>query len=307
MRHALRLAHAASSLLLRARPLRHRLSRPTVAHRLKSALAVVFTVLVATGLAAAPAQAQSERTLSRTFDDFAADGSITVETHAGAVRVTAWDRNAVQVDVRLEGSEQQVTNTDVRFNASGSTLTVESDFDALESEGLFSFFGGGDPDRPDTFYTLRVPRTARLSIDVFSATVETEGLRADLEIDAFSSTMRVRGHEGEVRADSFSGDLVVEDLTGNVVFDTFSGEGEIRFAQITGDCQMDSFSGDVTMYLPRDASFDVDLEGFSGDLQSEFETTNLRQDDDGTRGTVGGGGPRIRFDTFSGDLRLRAL
>jgi hypothetical protein len=67
------------------------------------------------------------------------------------------------------------------------------------------------------------------------------------------------------------------------------------------DSHFDTFSGDVALFLPPDAGFEVvGKEDLFGDLASEFA---LRADEG--RRIAGDGGPRLEVDTFSGDLHLR--
>jgi hypothetical protein len=44
----------------------------------------------------------------------------------------------------------------------------------------------------------------------------------------------------------------------------------------------------------------------SGDLDSDFALDNVETEGNEYRGSVNGGGPRIRFETFSGDLEIRS-
>ena len=259
-------------------------------------------------LAAAPAQAQdATRTVSETVD-LDADGSVSLKAFTGSIEITTWDRESVDIEVRIEGDDQELVDmTAIRIDGSGRRVTIETDYDDVEDEqkfmGLFNF---GDADKPATHYTIQMPRGADLSIEDFSSKINVSDLQADLSINTFSSTIRLRGIEGRLSAETFSSSFRADEVRGSIDFETFSGDATIRFAALTGDSQFESFSGDVELYLPEDATFDLDAEmGMSGSLESDFDLTVNSSGDNEQRGRVGEGGPEIAFETFSGDLELR--
>jgi DUF4097 and DUF4098 domain-containing protein YvlB len=258
-------------------------------------------------LAPSSAQAQATRTINETVN-LGADGEVELDTFSGAITVTTWDRSAVQIDVRIEGDEQELVDaTQIRIDGSGDRVTIETDYDELEEDRFLGIFSmGGDKDRPPTFYTIRMPATATLSIDDFSSEIEITGLRNGLELETFSSRVMLDDIEGEIDAETYSSDFEARNLAGSIRFETFSGDATISMRSIDDECRFESFSGDVELLLPADAAFDLDLDmGMSGDLDSEFSMDAVETEGNEYRGSVNGGGPRLRFSTFSGDLELR--
>lgn len=267
-----------------------------------------WTALLVTALLLMPsaAQAQASRTVSETIN-LDRDGEVQLEAFTGAITVTTWDRAAVQIDVRIEGDEQEhVDATRIAIDGSGSRVTIETDYDELEDRFLGIFDMGGDKDRPATFYTIQMPATAELSIEDFSSDIEVTGLRSGLELETFSSPVRLEDIEGRVDAETYSSDFEASNIAGSMRFETFSGDATISMRAIDDECRFESFSGDVELLLPADAAFDLDLDmGMSGDLDSDFSMGSVETEGNEYRGAVNGGGPRIRFSTFSGDLELR--
>lgn len=249
-------------------------------------------------------QAQATRTVSETVN-LDRDGHVRLSAFTGAIDITTWDRADVQIDVRIEGDEEDVDATRIRIDGNDRELRIETDYDAVERR-LLGFINMGSGDRPATYYTIRMPATAALSIEDFSSEIDVTGLRADLAIETFSSPVTLRDIEGSVHAETYSSDLEAHDLAGDLHVETFSGDATVALRRLDGNCQFESFSGDLALYLPADAGFDLDAEfGMNGDLQADFALASVRADGNEYRGAVQGGGPRIRFETFSGDLALR--
>jgi DUF4097 and DUF4098 domain-containing protein YvlB len=257
-------------------------------------------LLLGASLLAANAHAQS-RTVQRTVD-LDRDGSVSVSTFSGAVNVTTWDRASAEVKVRVDGETQEsVDRTEIRIDGGGARLDIEADFDDVnESDWSRS------TDVPDTDITIRMPQSAELETKVFSADVTVAGLDGDLEVNAFSGRIEVDGIGGELRVDVYSGDLTATGVRGPVRYSSFSGDADVSMDVLGEDCSFSTFSGDATVTLARSAAFDLRADtGMSGSLRADFDVDDLRTDD-GYRGAINGGGPRLEFDTFSGDFRLRA-
>lgn len=267
-----------------------------------------WTALLVTALLLVPSavQGQASRTVSETVS-LDRDGEVELEAFTGAITVTTWDRAAVQIDVRIEGEEQELVDaTRIEIDGSGSRVTIKTNYDELEDRFLGLFNMGSDGDRPPTFYTIQMPATAELSVDDFSSEIEITGLRNGLELETFSSAVMLDDIEGEVDAETYSSDFEARNLAGSIRFETFSGDATIAMRSIDDECRFESFSGDVELLLPTDAAFDLDLDmGMSGDLDSEFSMDAVSTEGNEYRGSVNGGGPRVRFSTFSGNLELR--
>lgn len=273
--------------------------------RLYSLSAFLLAFLAAFLLSTA-AHAQATRTVTRTVE-LSPDGHLLLDTYKGRMDVSTWDRDAVQVEVQLEADEQElVDNTEVRFESSSRRLEISEEVSEENRSFLQRLFGSGGRKHPAAYYTIRMPRTAQLTIDAYSSDIRVADLEGDLTLDTYSGDAEVQGLGGRISADTYSGDVRVENAGGAAEIDTYSGDAEISFRVLTGSSSFDSYSGDVTLYLPARAGFELvaDL-GRGGDLEADFPTDALRVDDNEFRGIVGEGGPRLQFDTYSGDLRLR--
>ena len=246
-------------------------------------------------IAALPLAAHAqERSLERTFS-LGAGGSVELSTFSGEVVVSTWDRDEVDVQVRIAGEPDAVDKTKIVFQETRRSVSIETNFDDLEDPGMLR--DRDDISPPDTYFTLRIPRTAALELNAFSADIDVADLGSDVSIEAFSSDVEADGVDGAFSVDIFSGDVEATGLRGAVEVNSFSSSIDLSFGALTDDVDVETFSGGATLRLPRDAGFELDTDlGMSGDLDTAFDITN---------GEANGGGPRIAFKTFSGYLSLR--
>ena len=269
------------------------------------------------------AHAQASRTVNRTFD-LAAGGTVMLDTYKGRVDVQTWDRDQARVQITIEGEKQaNVDDTRIRFDSGADRLEIETDYDELDgNKTLFGLFTLGSVDRPSTDYTLTVPRAATLAVDTYSAATSVARLEGPLRFDGYSASLTVDRLTGALRADTYSGSVEVsraegpmevdtysgqlqaDSVAGSVQFSTYSGSATLGFAALTDDCSFDSYSGDVSVTLP--ANTGAVVETTEDALETDLPVRLEQMGDDRIRATIGDGGPRLRFDTYSGTLSVRA-
>lgn len=265
-------------------------------------LFVAFLFFTSLVLFVQPVEAQTSRTVTRQFE-FGPDGHVELDTFSGEINVTGWDQNTVDVEARIEGEDAEfVDKTALQFDERPGRLVIKADYDDVEDTQQFlGLFNIGNVERPDVHFTIRMPRSTRLTVDDFSSEISVMGLDADVSLDTFSSSVHLRDLDGTFDLETFSGSVDGENLRGRVRLETFSGDVRLTMSELTVDSQFETFSGDIELTLPADAAFELvgDDDTF-GELNSEFAL----KIQDGRR-IAGQGGVEIDVESFSGDLQLR--
>jgi hypothetical protein len=242
-------------------------------------------VLIAT--AAGILSAADSKDIHRAFP-LDSRGHVTIDTYKGSIRVSTWDRNEIDVAVRIEEDgeifAQSVKRADVRFDASPSDVRITS-------ENQWTFFPV-DGVAPLYHYTVRMPRTASLRIKDYKSDSDISDLAADFEVQTYKGSVQLRNHAGGLTVNTYKGDIRAE------------------FAAVTAPVRIDTYKGSVDLRIPRDSHFDLstDLGRRGGDPDNDFaqyvRTSNSR--DRIHRSQVNGGGPEVRLRSYKGEFRLRA-
>ena len=239
------------------------------------------------GTAAGILAAADSKDIHRTFP-LDSRGHVTIDTYKGSIRVSTWDRNEIDVAVRIEEDgdvfAQGVSRADVRFDASPSDIRITS-------RNQWSFFLV-DGVAPLYRYTVRMPRTATLRIKDYKSESDISDLSAGLQFETYKGSLRLRNHAGALTVNTYKGDIRAE------------------LAAVTEPVRIETYKGSIDLGMPRDARFDLstDLGRRRGDPDSDFarfvRTANLR--DRTQRSQVNGGGPEVRVRSYKGEFRLRA-
>ena len=245
-------------------------------------LRCLVLIATATGILSA----SDSKDIHRTFP-LDSRGHVTIDTYKGSIHVSTWDRNEVDVAVRIEEDgdvfAQPVKRADVRFDASAIDLRITSN-------NQWSFVLDGVA--PLYRYTIRMPRTASLRIKDYKSDSEISDLSGDLQFDTYKGSVQLKNHSG------------------GLTVNTYKGEVRADFAAITAPVRVDTYKGDIELRMPRDSRFDLstDLGRRGSDPDNDFaryvRTSNWR--DRTHRSQVNGGGPEVRVRSYKGEFRLRA-
>jgi hypothetical protein len=251
----------------------------------------VFTFLIIlTFVLTQSSLAQKTREEEKTFE-MAKDGYVSIDTYKGSIDVETWDKAEVYVQVKIEADgdgwsstspEEQLDNVKIRYDASQNSVHIRSKYDKTSS-----FFGSNT--RALVHYKIKMPKTA------------------GLEIDDYKSETRIQNLQADIKMETYKGRVDVLDLTGGIKLETYKGDVIVDFKDLKDDCSFDTYKGNIELNLVSDSKFDLDIDlGKKGDFDCDFDySINGRRHSDDVRGSVNGGGPRIEFETYRGDLRIR--
>jgi len=246
---------------------------------------MLLRCLVLISTAAGILAAADSKDIHKTFP-LDSHGSVTIDTYKGSIHVTTWDRNEVDISVRIEEDgevfAQSVRRADVGFDASPRDVRMKSDSQWFFLDGV----------QPLYQYTVKMPRTANLRIKDYKSESDISDLSSDLQFNTYKGSLQLR---------NFSGGLTVN---------TYKGDIRADFAAVTAPVRIDTYKGDIDLRMPRDGKFDLltDIGRRRGDPDNDFaryvRTSNSR--DRIHRSQVNGGGPEVRLRSYKGEFRLRA-
>ncbi len=154
--------------------------------------------------------------------------------------------------------------------------------------------------------------TERVSLETLSGSVLARRLSGTVRLAAVSGDVELTAATGDVEIETVSGEITLADVRSKFVrTETTSGDVEFEGAiDPAGRYEFRSHSGDVRVTIPPTAGADVDVETFSGSINSDFRI--VLEPGERALGSspkrfdfkVGDGGARISLESFSGDIRI---
>lgn len=200
--------------------------------------------------------------------------SAVVEVAAGALRLTATDRDDTVVDITPRDPERASdvrAAEQARIDFHNGTLVVTAGRKVLS-------LGRGGAVRVD----IELPTRSRLDISSASAGVDADGVYSECRFASASGAVRVATVVGNIKADTASGDISVGDLS-----------GDARIATASGDVTIDRIDGDVTF---QSASGSLTIGTMRGHVKHQAASGSVTVSD-----AAGGG---LRAQTGSGEVAV---
>jgi hypothetical protein len=256
-------------------------------------------------------------------------GSVSVSVTSGDVRARAITGGDAHVRATFEISASSDAEADRIFDAiqlrvqrgKGQLTVEEHDGGGPHGSVIDRIFGGGG--HADLTVEAEIPATASVGLNAVSSDMEVNGFHGEQHYRTVSGDLMLSALGGSVQLETVSGDatvradepveLQVHCVSGDVTIttpllrslraNTVSGDVELE-AELAGDgnFRVETVSGDLVVGLLGSATFEV--HGLSTDVHSELDH-RLEGQVDRRRLIVGSGGPRLVFNSMSGDLDVR--
>lgn len=248
--------------------------------------------------------------------------SIDIDWVAGSVTILPATDGVLCVVEEASASMTEAQCMEVMLTAGRLSIDYSSSVVGLSLTDLFGL--ANMPSKALTVYVpegeltrIRVGLTAaELSVDNLSAGALTiDGVSGEIDISGCAfGTVKINSVSGSVDLwDTAAGDADVSLVSGSVTFTgsfgSFEGEsvsggftltpsGENTLSKI----DIDTTSGDVTVFLPADTAFSAEMDSVSGDFDCAFPTVHR-----GDTYISGENGAEMKFHTISGDVSIRKV
>jgi hypothetical protein len=273
----------------------------------------LIAVVAALALAAMPALA-SEASFERTLT---VNGRVelSVATGSGNIHIIHGSDSRVHIFGKVKsgwgGSDERVREIAANppIEQTGNIVRIGARHESLHNISID--------------YEIEAPANAYLEASSGSGNVTIDGVGENAKLSTGSGDIHATGLHGGFTADTGSGNIYA-DQTGSGDVKAQTGSGNVELRNIHGGLRAGTGSGNVKVagapsapwYLHTGsgnvelasggASFTLDASSGSGTIHSEREMlTQGTQDRHHVSGKIGGGGPTVRIETGSGDIRVQ--
>jgi hypothetical protein len=271
----------------------------------------------ALALAAVPALA-SEATFDRTLS-VSGRVELTISTGSGNIHLTRGAGNQVHIYGKVKsgwggsgwgGSDERVreiaahppieqTGNIIRIGARHENLhniSIDYEIQAPENAYLEASSGSGD------ITVEGVGENAKISTG--SGNIHATGLHGGFAVDTGSGNIYAeQTGQGDVKAQTGSGNIELRNLRGGLHGGTGSGDIKVGGTPAS-DWKLETGSGNIEFWAGS-AAFTLDASTGSGSIHTDQQMmTQGTQDHHHVTGKINGGGPTVRIETGSGDIRV---
>jgi len=266
----------------------------------------------ALALAALPALA-SEATFERTLT-VSGRVELSVSTGSGNIHLTRGSDNQVHIWGKVKsgwgGNEQRVheiaanppieqTGNIVRIGGHHENMhNISIDYEIQAPQNAFLEAGSGSGD----ITVEGVGENAKISTG--SGNIHANGLHGGFKVDTGSGNIYVdQTGQGDVKAQTGSGNVELRNVHGGLHAGTGSGNIKVGGAP-SSDWKLETGSGNIE-FSTGGAAFTLEASTGSGSIHTDMEMlTQGSNNHHHVSGKIAGGGPTVRIETGSGDIRV---
>ena len=279
---------------------------------------VALSMLVwpaALAFAQAPDTQSQEEHFARTFA-LAPAGTLVVENYKGSIHIEGTSDNQVVVNVEktFEGSDADrkwwMASTRVNFENDPGKVRVRVEYPVIRCDS-----GCGENEHSDysaaVELTIRVPRRTNLDLTGHKPDMKISGTEGDIRINSHKSPIEIVSTTGGISIETNKETVHLRDVTlrGPLKLNMEKGEAVIEAKSLGNEVNIETGKGSVVLRVPANTGFAVDYEGgrrsrFHSDLPI---TSDAGYRSSELRGTINGGGTRLRVRTEKGSISIETL
>jgi hypothetical protein len=269
-----------------------------------------------------------------------AGGRVSVENFNGAIEISAWDRDEVDVSgTRYARTKELLDQLKVDVVPTADAVRIRTlrpstegrwrggygvkyiikvprrtELDRIESaNGALTLDGTEGNARLKTSNgAVKVNAiSGTLNASTTNGAIELRNVAGDADLSSSNGGIRAHQHKGAISASTSNGGIRLEftSITGNkpVRADTTNGNIEIHAEALNGnDIRAESNNGGITLRLPADVKATVKARTSNARVNSAFEVSSTFTGEKKNRleGAIRGGGPLLDLSTSNGSINL---
>lgn len=219
------------------------------------------------------------------------DGDVQISNAHGDVSAT--DING-KVSLTLDHSSARLSRIafDVSIDGRSNDVSIEDVKGAVHLSG-------------DFMESVKLAKIAQ-PVTFRSSRTDMEFARLNGDLDLDSGDLQASDMVGPVRLTTRAKDVRLTGVSGDVRLQDENGTIELRMNKL-GSMQVENRKGDIQIYVPDKAGFQLDARAYGGDLATDFNELKIDNSSDRAvaTGTVGGGGPHLVINNEHGDIEIR--
>ncbi|HZP17638.1 MAG TPA: DUF4097 family beta strand repeat-containing protein [Terriglobales bacterium] len=228
-------------------------------------------------------------------------GDISIMGREGNADVTSQDGDVSVTDLNgslalsLEHSSARVSQVsgDVSVQGRANDVSLEDVKGAVRLDG-------------DFMESVKLTRVAK-PVSFKSSRTEMEFSRLDGYLNLDSGDLEANSVIGPLRLRTRSKDIMLNGVTSDVHLQNENGAVEIHLNKL-GSLEVTNRRGDIRIFVPEKAGFQLDAQARDGEIQSDFSALKVENADNRSTasGPVNGGGPHMVLNNEHGTIEVRA-
>lgn len=207
------------------------------------------------------------------------DGTIELQNVNGAIEITAWDKNEVEIEATKSVSkEEKLKILQVKIDAQPTKLVINTEYPRELKNSNAS-----------VAYKLHVPARAQLkNIKSVNSSITVDGVRGQLVCETVNGAVKLHGVADSATAKSVNGGVWVE------------AELLPKNARVTAE----TVNGGCEFRAPAELEASIDAHTVNGGCHSDLAGNTTRSGRNSLKQTLGSGGAKVSLSAVNGGVKI---
>ncbi|MFC2083632.1 DUF4097 domain-containing protein [Bacteroidota bacterium] len=216
-----------------------------------------------------------------------------LELKIGAdIEVNGWNKDIVEVDVKLKGDDAEYINIDFKESSSGVKVRAEYDDDEGNWDASAKFI-------------VKVPNVFDLEFDTMGGDVDLDGVDGELSGTTMGGDLNLSHLKGKLELSTMGGDIKLTDSDVDGYVKTMGGD--VTIENVVGDINAKSMGGDIIQKNVKrrvgdSVGEEVNIITMGGDLQVDEAANGAKLKTMGGDISVNYVGEFLEAETMGGDI-----
>lgn len=182
-------------------------------------------------------------------------GSLQLENFNGAVEISGWDKNTVDIDgTKYANTEERLKEIKIDVRPSANSVSIRT-IPPLDRHGNYG-----------ARYVIHVPRRAELSnIASSNGAIHVDNIEGRVRLKTSNGAIRASQLQGSLDAGTSNGSVEITDVTGDTTIHT--SNGAVRADVKKGSFEATTSNGAITVRLAEPDTKPVRLESSNGHIE----------------------------------------
>ena len=223
-----------------------------------------------------------------------AGGRIEVENQNGAIEISGWDQNNVDISgTKYASSADRLKEVRVDISPTAGFITIRT----VRPQSW--------PGNMGVRYMIRVPARTELSrVASSNGAIRVDAVEGAAHLRTSNGPITATGMSGGLEAETSNGAITVSSMAGPATLRTSNGRIELSLSTIQ-EVRAGTSNGAITLRLPAARGASLRARTSNGSISSDFDVTaHGVLSKHHLEGAIGSGGPLLDLSTSNGAIRI---
>ena len=254
---------------------------------------LVLILAVPINHACAPSKGDDKKVIQEKSFKISAGKKIILNTDAGDIQITPWDKS--EVYVKVVGNDNAADKYDYTFDANSEEIKIE-----VEKKGGWSWFSN-----INLKFEIKVPNNFNINANTSGGDIKVGGVKGSIGLKTSGGDIWGDRFEGNFTAKTSGGDITLFCNNATIDANTSGGDIELEYTGTNKGIELKTSGGDIDVKVPQDFNAKAELRTSGGDVDCNLTLNNVKRlSETKIDANINNGGAPLIAITSGGDISV---